>query len=90
MSNSSPVEITTQCKKCPEIEGNTWCAHKKCQIWKEDEMCEHGYLARIERGIEMCSEEYEDRERFDKIMAQVTELENLWQGQTGNNKRSWA
>lgn len=83
----SNLKIIEECQKCPEIAGNTWCNFKKCAIWKNDKMCEHGYLARIEKGIDMCNEIKDDQERFDKIMNQVVELEKLWEAKFGGKDK---
>lgn len=77
------IDIT--CKKCPCIKGKTWCEHHQAQVWCEDEMCVDGYHARIEKGVNKCSDiwhEYGDEsadgwERIKKIMAQVDELSDI-------------
>ena len=82
-SLNQKVQATLTCKKCPLIKGDTWCSFHEKEIWKEDQMCEQGYLARIDKGINLCGKIYTegfpvDEERIDKIMEQVYELEKIW------------
>ncbi len=77
-------KIEVKCNNCPQLQGDTWCEYHKRQVWKEDEMCAQGYLERINKGVQMCGEIYEEhgysaQERLDKIMDQVYELEKLWE-----------
>ena len=78
--------METTCQKCPKIKGDTYCGLFKKQIWKNDEMCRHGYLARMMRCINMCSKIYDTepdpdkREaRIEDVLSQGYELEKIYQ-----------
>ncbi len=71
------MHLNTSCEKCPAIKGDTYCDHHKKTIWKHDDMCAEGYLLRIEKGVNMINDTYDDK-RIEKIWAQVQELEDIW------------
>jgi hypothetical protein len=70
------------CKKCPWIKGDTYCNKHKKETWKEDDMCEDGYYARINKGMKMCCalyKEFEDDPKIPVILEQVKELDRIYQ-----------
>lgn len=75
------MNLNLTCKKCPLIKGDTYCSFTKKSCWKFDEMCGQGYLSRIDKGINLCSEKYnKNPDDFDikTIMDIVWELEKIW------------
>lgn len=47
-------------------------------------MCEQGYFARIDKGVNLCGKIHKEgfpddpTERIDKIMQQINDLEKIW------------